>query len=689
LGTQGITKRGGCPTGNSLPEILAPAGSFASVQAAVSARCDAVYIGGERYSARSNAKNFTDTEIADVCNYCHTFGVNVYIAANTILFDSELQDFADFIYKAVKSGVDAFIIQDPAALEIIRKISPEIPIHASTQMTVFDRSGALFLQRNGFSRVVLARELEAAQITEITENSDIETEIFVSGALCMSVSGQCYMSAFFGGRSANRGNCAQACRLPFCVDRQSGENCLSLKDLSLLDHIDRLKEMRITSLKIEGRMKRPEYVFAAVRRLYNALHGVNEEIPETFSRSGFTDGYFTGECRDMFGIRTKTDVSESASAEKFIAAMMNNTRRTVKADFFAEIRADKRSRLTLTANGITVTSEGEIPVSAQKRELTTADLEVQLTKTGETSIECKTFNAICDAGLFLPLSALNELRRKACKTLENELCLKNSPLHSAKPIEIAEITPKTAAKTSKTPKIRVTVKTLEQFQAAAREVTQIVIPVSLAEEIPPEKRPETILQMPRFCSLPENLEKLYEIGFRHTVIHNIGQIIPLRDLGFKLHGDFSLNISNSLSALFYSKYLEDFTASVECKFKQIPYIPDIKTNVIAYGKIPLMLVKNCPIKNSIGCKNCTKEITDRTGRHFDVVCSENYTEILNADVLDIAGKAEILSADILTLIFNNENANEIKDIISSFRDNRATKRQNITRGLYFRGVTDV
>ncbi|HHX56840.1 MAG TPA: U32 family peptidase, partial [Clostridiales bacterium] len=292
------------------PEILAPCGSLESIYAAIRCGANAVYLGGKEFSARQNAANFDVDELKTAVDYCHLFGAKVYLTVNTVLFDSELNDFQKYIIDSAMIGVDAFIVQDLGVCELIKKVVPNIPLHASTQMTVHTPNGALIAKEMGFSRVVVARELNKNQIAEICKTG-IEVEVFVHGALCVSVSGQCYMSAIIGSRSANRGLCAQACRLPFTSNNDGKACALSLKDLSLVENLKELQEIGVSSFKIEGRMKRPEYVAAAVSACVKAVKNEKvdtHELRSVFSRSGFTDGYYSDNHNNMFGIRQKDDV---------------------------------------------------------------------------------------------------------------------------------------------------------------------------------------------------------------------------------------------------------------------------------------------------------------------------------------------------------------------------------------------
>jgi putative protease len=292
------------------PEILAPAGSMEALVTALRCGADAVYVGGTAYSARSGAVNFDLPQLERAAGICHAYGAQLHLAVNTLVTDRELEGFGRFIRKAAEYGVDACIVQDLGALKTIRSLVPDMPLHASTQMSIHTPEGAMQAAELGCCRVVAAREMSREDLETLCK-LPMEIEVFVHGALCMSVSGQCSFSALVGGRSANRGQCAHACRLPWKTPSGKNPAALSLKDLSLVQYVDILRRMGVASLKIEGRMKRPEYVAAAVTALRMALQGEQpdmESLRAVFSRSGFTDGYFTGKKQDMFGFRRREDV---------------------------------------------------------------------------------------------------------------------------------------------------------------------------------------------------------------------------------------------------------------------------------------------------------------------------------------------------------------------------------------------
>ena len=396
------------------PEILAPAGSMETLCAAIRSGADAVYAGGKRFSARSSASNFTDEELAEAVRLCHLYGAKLDLAVNTVISDDETNDFCTFIKYAASIGVDAFIVQDWGCAELIRKCVPDAVLHASTQMSVHTAAGARLLKALGYERVVPARELDKAVIEKICRE-DIEVEVFVHGALCMSVSGQCYMSAFIGSRSANRGCCGQACRLPFSAVKKRDRASLSLKDLSLIPRVQELASIGVDSLKIEGRMKRPEYAASAVHELSEALSGNSPDMQllrGIFSRGGFTDGYFTGKRQDMFGVREKDDVTAARTLIPKIHELYRYERHVHPVDIHAEIHSGEPVRITASCGGITAEISGEVPAQALNRPTDVETAVKQLSKLGDTVFFPGNITANVEHELFVPAGKLNELRRE-------------------------------------------------------------------------------------------------------------------------------------------------------------------------------------------------------------------------------------------------------------------------------------
>ena len=411
-----------------MSEILAPCGAQESLSAAVNAGADAVYLGEEYFSARKNADNFTAEQLCEAVRFCHYSGVKVYVTLNTLVFDREIPLLAKAIENCAKADVDGFIVQDMGVARLARQIVPELPLHASTQMTVNSPEGAITAKKLGFTRVVLGRELSYEQIKAIVDSCDIETELFVHGALCVCLSGQCYMSSVLGGRSGNRGLCAQPCRLDFTSgDRH---NALSLKDLSLIERLPELQKLGVTSFKIEGRMKRPEYVAGAVNACRTALDGRTPDLislKNVFSRSGFTSGYFDDDFRNMQGVRTKDDVT--AATSKVLSGMRQYYHKPFKrfsADISVNVRKDRPISFKISADGVSSVAIGNAPEAAVNRAVTAEYLESQCSKLGGTVYFPGNITVNVDDGLSVSAAYLNELRRKAIESVSEKILEKNS-----------------------------------------------------------------------------------------------------------------------------------------------------------------------------------------------------------------------------------------------------------------------
>ena len=402
-------------------ELLAPAGSMEAVAAAVQNGADAVYLGYGDFNARRNAKNFSREEFAAAVSYCHLRGVKVYLTLNTLLTDRELPAAAQVAAQASELGADAVLVQDLGVLRMLRQVSPDLPVHASTQMTVHSLDGVKLAADLGMTRVVLSRELSRDQIEYICTHSPIEIEVFAHGALCMCYSGQCFLSSVIGGRSGNRGLCAQPCRLKYGWMDKADAYPLSLKDLSLAGHLRELRRMGVACVKLEGRMKRPEYV-AVVTRIYacaikEGREPTAEEMDQltaAFSRQGFTQGYYLDrQGPDMFGVR------EEGKEPRELFAQARNTYQSGEAQrvpvtFYAMIRPGEPAQVGVEdPQGRVVTAKGPVPEAARTRPLTAEAVTTQLSRTGGTPYRCEKVRALVEPGLSLPLAALNALRREA------------------------------------------------------------------------------------------------------------------------------------------------------------------------------------------------------------------------------------------------------------------------------------
>lgn len=674
-------------------EILAPAGSMESLVAAIRCGANAVYLGSKAFSARANATNFDNEELKQAVEYAHKCGAKIYQTINTLIFDSQFEEIKKVIEFSVSIGVDAFIVQDLGVCQYIKQIAPQMPLHASTQMTIHTKQGALLAKELGFCRVVVARELSKRQIEEIV-STGIEVEAFVHGALCMSVSGQCYMSAMIGSRSANRGLCAQACRLPFsAIDGQT--RCdLSLKDMSYVDFISEMNEIGVASLKIEGRMKRPEYVAAATTACVQALDG---QIPDTetlravFARSGFTDGYYTdNKGNDMFGIRKKEDV---VSAEKVLPSLRELYKKEVKitqVDFNIEIKDGKQTVLTaLDGDGNKVVALGDIPAKAINRPTDIETVKKQLSKLGDTIYTLGNIEAQIDDGLIVPASILNDLRRRICEALDEQRIKTNTNIFNIESFDFKPIKTQNIEKRE----IRIEVTKASQIEnVSLDDVEKVIIPVDEWKKVI-DIKDKVILSLPRFTNFEEDtieeLKLAKENGFNAIECTNLAHIKVGTDLNLEMHGGFGLNITNSLSLKAISELgLKDTSVSFELKLSQIERLSDFMPfGIIAYGYLPLMLTVNCPVKQAVGCNNCTKHLTDRTDRVFPVKCGDDAVEILNCDVLYMADRLdEIKGVSFITLKFNDKSPRKVGDIINQYKNGSKPFSKDFTRGLYYRGI---
>ncbi|MDO5559998.1 MAG: DUF3656 domain-containing protein [Oscillospiraceae bacterium] len=678
-------------------ELLAPAGSPESLSAALRCGANAVYVGGKNFSARQNAANFDMQQMKEAAELCHLYNAKLYIAINTIITDNQIETLKSDVKEYAAFSPDAYIVQDLGAARIIKSITPDIPVHASTQMTIHTLSGALLAKELGFTRVVLARETDSSVIAEIAA-CGIETEVFVHGALCMSVSGQCYMSAAIGSRSANRGLCAQSCRLPFTAASNPDEHCLSLKDLSLTDHVAQLMDSNVTSLKIEGRMKRPEYVACTVSAYRDIIDGRvpdMETLNSVFSRSGFTDGYYTGKLKNMFGMRTKDDVLSSKNVLPQITQLYRNERKIASLDMEVSIRSGTQIKINASdSDGYKASVSGPVPQNALNKPVTCETVTRQLSKLGDTIYCAGKTDISLEENLSVPVSAFNAMRRELIDIMYNSR--KARPEVLIHDFSIPEH-PQTTPTESKKRHLRIRIDDLNRLPGEIDDKIQhYIVPVSYLcssiDKLSVDKD-MIIAEPPRFLINEKEIKKalryLFDNGIRHIMCTNVCYIRMCREIGFELHGDFGLNISNSISADVLSDLgLKDITASFELKlsfFRKLKH--SVPAGIMAYGHLPLMLTRNCPVKNSVGCSSCRSQITDRTGRKFPVKCSYGCTEIFNPDTLYLADKPdELIYPDFLTLYFTDESRGVIKRIIDDYVSGSASAPSGITRGLYFRGV---
>lgn len=674
-------------------EVLSPVGSQETLLAAVRSGADAVYLGAQSFSARRNAQNFDDAALKSAVEYCHKYGVRVYLTHNIMLRQSELAAAAELAGLANKIGIDGIIVQDLGLADIIHRAYPDIELHASTQMSLHSPAALGFLKNIGFSRVVAAREMSFKQLKELCAAAaelDMEVEVFVHGALCMSVSGQCLLSSMLGGRSGNRGLCAGPCRLPFSAENGTGHD-LSLKDLSLLSHIKELEKIGVRSLKIEGRMKRPEYVAAATAACRSAVDSgvVSEELSAAlsgvFSRSGFTDAYFTGKLsRDMFGIRTREDVLRAGDTVNRLHELYRCERQSVPVRLFAKIETGKSAYLSLDDGVNSAEVTGETVAAANNRPITEQMALRALEKLGGTPYYVEKSDISISENAFLPSSALNSLRRDAVALLDEM---------RAKPPARRSLEYNTStADVTHFPQPRLVVRvTCEEL--LPQELSGIT-PMLPAEAEFTEKsiRAEAIVQAPRWIeneqALLSRFEQLYRLGLRRAYCDNLSSAALALRAGFKVIGGMGLNVCNSLSAQVLGGFgLSAVTLTPEMPLSTSTELPTaLPKGIFAYGRLPLMLLRSCPMKNGRSCRECDGQgfLVDRKGVHFPVRCRNGVSELLNSAPHFLADRLkETHGLDFLLLYFTDETPKTVRDIINIYKVGGSLDGA-YTRGAYFR-----
>lgn len=691
-------------------ELLSPAGSPEGVIAAVQNGADAVYMGMGAFNARRGAKNFTDEEFVKAVRYCHVRGCKVYVTLNTLVNDREMRDAVAAAKLASDAGADALIVQDLGMSYAIRCALPDIPLHASTQMSLHNLAGVEAAAEMGITRAVLARELSFEQIRFITKNASIETEVFVHGALCFCHSGQCYMSALIGRRSGNRGLCAQPCRLQYSLGGRMDDHPLSLKDNCLVDQIRRLEEAGVASLKIEGRMKRPEYtgivtgVYAkAIREQRNPDKEEMELLEKTFSRQGFTQGYFIGDKLDMFGVRSEPD----KDADKIFAAARKQyaegEMRRVPVHFYTVLEKGEHIKaIAFDDDGHKAIATGPVPERAKRQGLTEQYLTEQMFKTGGTPYNCIENKAKAEPGLYLPASEINELRRKLIAQLsaEREKAPERRTLRiPAPPVNVPAISD---------PARIYQVRTAEQLTPELAELKPdyIYFPaMELAENFDPlrpfiDNGARPVAVMPRVITDDQSrevyaaLEKLFDYGVNEALTGNLGHVFIARQAGMKVRGDFGLNAFNSYTL----RVLQDAgfisaTASFELRLAQIKAMAKpVDTELIIYGRLPLMVSDQCIIRQSAGRCNCQTpgQLSDRMGSVFPVVKEFGCRNMIyNAHKLYLADKRDDLYALGLwglRMLFTTESPRECVEVAKGYLGLTDYKPNVLTRGLYYRGV---
>ena len=684
-------------------EILAPVGSEEMLHAAVFSGADAVYLGFSGFNARTGAGNFDADSLKEAVRFCHARGVKVHVALNTTVYGGELASLCDAIRAVAASGADAVICQDLAVATLIGKIAPQLPRHGSTQMSVHTLQGALELKELGFTRVVLARELSLPEVEQITRNCGIETECFVHGALCMCVSGQCYLSAFLGGRSGNRGSCAGPCRLPFEANalpegKPGRLHHLSLKDNSVIDKLDQLQAIGVASAKIEGRLRTPEYVAAAVSACLAGREGRaydRDLLKNAFSRSGFTSGYLDGKIDGtMFGVRSEADAELTKKTLPALRELYRRERSRVPVRMKLEIE-EGGEKLTVTdADGNKAFAYGDFEPQPARTD-PTESLKRSLAKTGGTPFAAENIEVEMDDGpWFVPGSTVNELRREALDAL-----LKKREVLRPWPVQDVELEPLPQRTLPPHRTLRARFERWDQVpEQALSGVEYLILPIAQADRVPREWRGKTLLELPRvmFGKLEEDTARrvaaTQDAGFAGYEVSNIAHLRLCR--GLPMSGGFGLNVTNQVAAQFYADNgLGSVLILPETKDSDISTIAPthagkpVPTGVLVYGHMPLMVTRACPLQNIHDCAHCDKTgvLTDRKAKKFPVRCGMGVRTIYNPVPIYMGDKPGALTVDYGVAYFTLESREEAAAILDNIRVH-APFEGDFTRGLYFKGT---
>ena len=684
-------------------EILAPVGSEEMLHAAVFSGADAVYLGFSGFNARTGAGNFDADSLKEAVRFCHARGVKVHVALNTTVYGGELASLRDAIRAVAASGADAVICQDLAVATLIGKIAPQLPRHGSTQMSVHTLQGALELKELGFTRVVLARELSLPEVEQITRHCGIETECFVHGALCMCVSGQCYMSAFLGGRSGNRGSCAGPCRLPFEANplpegKPGRLHHLSLKDNSVIDKLDQLQAIGVASAKIEGRLRTPEYVAAAVSACLAGREGRaydRDLLKNAFSRSGFTSGYLDGKIDGtMFGVRSEADAELTKKTLPALRELYRRERSRVPVRMKLEIE-EGGEKLTVTdADGNKAFAYGDFEPQPARAD-PTESLKRSLAKTGGTPFAAENIEVEMDEGpWFVPGSTVNELRREALDAL-----LKKREVLRPWPVQDVELEPLPQRTLPPYRTLRARFERWDQVpEQALSGVEYLILPIAQADRVPREWRGKTLLELPRvmFGKLEEDtahrVAATQDAGFAGYEVSNIAHLRLCR--GLPMSGGFGLNVTNQVAAQFYADNgLGSVLILPETKDSDISTIAPthagkpVPTGVLVYGHMPLMVTRACPLQNIHDCAHCDKTgvLTDRKAKKFPVRCGMGVRTIYNPVPIYMGDKPGALTVDYGVAYFTLESREEAAAILDNIRVH-APFEGDFTRGLYFKGT---
>lgn len=680
-------------------EILAPVGNEEMLRAAVLSGADAVYLGLKQLNARRSAGNFDETGLKMAVSFCHARNVRVYLVLNITPTPAELAQVEKALSAAAQAGVDAIIVQDFAVASLARQMVPNLPLHASTQMNIHNLQGVLQAAEMGFSRVIPARELTLAEIELLCKESPIEIEVFIHGALCMAVSGQCYMSAFLGGRSANRGACAGPCRLPFSAGGE-GAHHLSLKDHSHISHLPKLMQAGVSSVKIEGRMRTPEYVAAAVTACIAAREGKpfdQQILQDVFSRSGFTDGYLTGK-RDktMFGVRTQQDLQKAKQAMPKLREHYRRERSNIPVELTFDIQEDEIKLSATDLKGFCASSSKQVQTQPAENDLS-ASYQRALEKTGGTPFYVKSLVQTGRKDLYVQASVVNQLRREVLE----QLMAMREQTNPWQQQAATWVMPQQRKIITQTYSARF--QTAQQYQAVCEAglyemLDFIQIPAEQWQQIPQEYRKKVWLE-PLQCefsyqektALTQLAKEVATEGFAGWVVQNVGHLHLFQESA--LIGGFGLNITNPLAAkTYYDQGLRLLTVNMEVPCTEMRAIANAgQVAALIYGYMPLMVTRACPLKNVRTCANCPREgvLKDRKNMEFLVRCTgpNGFRTIYNPIALYAADRVKEIPADVLVLYFTKETPERTVQVLQMAMQEKPYD-EKWTRGLLFKPRED-
>lgn len=677
-----------------LPELLAPAGSPEALAAAIEGGADAVYFGGELFSNRMRAKNFTEEELENAILLCASHGVSSYITMNTRLRDRECAEAYRLARRLYEAGATAFITADAGLAAYVRDNLPGIELHASTQMTGVNSLDAEAFADMGFSRMVCPRELSFKELVRLVQESPIEIEAFVHGAHCVSVSGQCLMSWAMGGRSGNRGECAQPCRLPYRVAGGYGKgnasfHPLSLKDMCLAEHIPSLIDAGVASLKIEGRLKSADYVYGVVktyRRLLDERRGANADeisyLDAIFSRDGFTDGYFTSRYRGMTGMRGENAVS---GGEKF-----EGLTKKIKISAHAELEVGAPARLTVSDGVSSVTSIGDVVSEAKTAPLSEDAVYKNVAKLGGTpcSLDRNDFTCTVKGDVFAAASQLNAMRRDALARLETAM---RSRIRRTAPV----ISGEKAFCSENAAKMLVTAEfySSAEIPDEAAEYFDVIF-TSDPKRVKTDGSCEAGLDLPPWCADSAKLERLIAdfaaTGGKTVLCHTQGQIHAVKKAGLTAFASMRLNISCGAAARELARSGADriiLTPELNSSAVRDIAKENSTAGAVVYGKLPLMLMRRC-IMSDKGCSGrCGGDgcllpayLSDRRGVKLSIhPVGDKVNVILNPHVIYMADRAgELASAGVKHFIFTDESCGAVRRIIEAYRSEKSADLCGIT-----------